>query len=81
MTGKNMFDLSGRIAVVTGGGFGIGRSIAQGLAEFGANLVIADINEELAKETAELLSDSGYNSFAVKADVTKANEIEKNGDH
>lgn len=36
----SMFDLSGRVAVVTGGNSGIGRAIAEGLAEAGANIVI-----------------------------------------
>jgi NAD(P)-dependent dehydrogenase (short-subunit alcohol dehydrogenase family) len=76
MAGNNMFDLSGRTAVVTGGGFGIGRSICEGLAEFGANVAIADIDEEQARETAALLSKFGHRSLVIKTDVTKANEIE-----
>jgi NAD(P)-dependent dehydrogenase (short-subunit alcohol dehydrogenase family) len=76
MTGKNMFDLTGRVALVTGGGFGIGRSICEGLAEFGADVVVADINEELAQETVSLLGRFGHGSLALKTDVTKTEEID-----
>ena len=76
MTEKNMFDLTGRVALVTGGGFGIGRSVCEGLAEFGADVVVADINEELAQETASLLDRFGHGSLALKTDVTKTAEID-----
>ena len=42
----NMFDLKGKTALVTGGAKGIGLAIAEGLGEAGANVIIADINEE-----------------------------------
>ncbi len=75
MSGSNMFDLSGRVALVTGGGSGIGRSMCEGLAEFGADVVIADLNEETAQETAGLLDRFGHRSMAIKVDVTKAAEV------
>jgi 2-hydroxycyclohexanecarboxyl-CoA dehydrogenase len=75
MATGNMFDLTGRTALVTGGGSGIGRSICEGLAEFGADVAIADLNEELAPETAGLLKRFGHSSSVMKVDVTKAMEI------
>ena len=45
-------DLTGRLAVVTGGAQGIGRSIVEALAEAGARLVIADLNPETGERTA-----------------------------
>jgi len=76
MAKSNMFDLSGRVAIVTGGGSGIGRSICEGLAEFGADVVVADINEENAKETTGLLEKFGNHSMALKVDVTKALDVD-----
>lgn len=75
MSGSNMFDLSGRVAIVTGGGSGIGRSMCEGLAEFGANVVVADLNEESAKETTGLLEKFGNRASAFKVDVTKSAEV------
>lgn len=72
----NLFDLTGRSALVTGGGFGIGRSICEGLAEFGADVCVADISEDTAKETVEIISKYGHRAIAVKADVTSSREVE-----
>lgn len=47
-----LFDLAGRVAIVTGGGGGLGRAIARGLADFGARVVVADLDVALAKEAA-----------------------------
>lgn len=73
---RNMFDLSGRAALVTGGGSGIGRSICDGLAEFGANVAVADLNEESAKETVEIISRFGHKTVAIKADVSNSEDVE-----
>ena len=48
-----LFDLSGQTAVVTGGGSGLGRDMALALAEAGANLVLPDVNGDLAEQAAE----------------------------
>jgi NAD(P)-dependent dehydrogenase (short-subunit alcohol dehydrogenase family) len=72
---KNMFDLTSRVALVTGGGFGIGRSICEGLAEFGADVAVADINEDTAKETAKIISRYGHHTIAIKVDVSNAQEV------
>ena len=76
MAEKNMFDLSGRVALVTGGGYGIGRSICEAMAEFGADVAIADINEELAKETSGLLTKFGHRTLAIRADVSDSRAID-----
>jgi len=72
----HMFDLTGRVALVTGGGFGIGRSICDGLAESGADVVVADINEETAQETAGIISKYGHRVMPIKVDVSRAAEVE-----
>ena len=61
---------------MTGGGFGIGRCICEGFAEFGADVVVADVNEETARETVELISRYGHRATAVKVDVANAQEVE-----
>jgi NAD(P)-dependent dehydrogenase (short-subunit alcohol dehydrogenase family) len=64
--------LKDRVAIVTGAAEGIGKAIALAFAEEGAKVVIADINYELAKETA---AEIGGDATAVKADVTKWDEV------
>jgi NAD(P)-dependent dehydrogenase (short-subunit alcohol dehydrogenase family) len=67
--------LSDRIAVVTGGGGGIGAATARLFAEQGAQVVIADIDAELAQLTAEQISASGGSAFAAVTDVRDAGQV------
>lgn len=64
--------LDGRVAIVTGGGRGIGRGICEVLAREGASLVVADIVMENAKQTAADLRAAGAKAVPVHCDVTKA---------
>jgi NAD(P)-dependent dehydrogenase (short-subunit alcohol dehydrogenase family) len=63
-------DLAGKVAIVTGGAGGIGRVYCRALAEAGAAIAVADLNEEGAKEAAKDLTDDGYSAIGVKLDVT-----------
>ncbi|GAB4555192.1 MAG: SDR family NAD(P)-dependent oxidoreductase [Anaerolineae bacterium] len=72
---KNYLDFSGRVAVVTGAASGIGRATALGLADYGANIVCADINLAGAEETAQTIHDLGQRGIAVQCDVSKPNEV------
>jgi len=74
---KNLFDLTDKIAIVTGGGSGLGRSNALALAKAGANVVIADIVHENAQKVMEEIIDLGGNSICVKVDITKKQELEE----
>jgi len=65
--------LNNKIALVTGAGSGFGRGIAARFAEEGAKLVVADINEESAKNVAGEIGDS---AIAVVADVSKNSDVE-----
>ncbi|MBD2844344.1 SDR family oxidoreductase [Paenibacillus sp. IB182496] len=66
-----MKELTGQVAIVTGAGGGIGRSIARRLAAGGASVAVVDLNEAAARETSELLAVSeGQQHGAYELDVT-----------
>jgi NAD(P)-dependent dehydrogenase (short-subunit alcohol dehydrogenase family) len=67
--------LSDRIAVVTGGGGGIGAATARLFADQGAQVVIADVDAELAQLTAEQITASGGSAFATVTDVRDAGQV------
>jgi 2-dehydro-3-deoxy-D-gluconate 5-dehydrogenase len=71
MPTTNLFDLSGRVAVVTGGNGGIGRSIAMGLAQAGAAVAVFARNEEKNERVMGELQAMGVRAFAVRVDVTE----------
>lgn len=65
-----MIDLSDKVAVVTGGAQGIGRAIVEALAEQGAHVVVADLQEAKAQALAEeITASTGRRAIAVKVDV------------
>ncbi len=67
--------LAGKVAIVTGGGRGIGRAISLDLAAEGANVVIADLNLEDAQSTAKEVTALGRKALPFKADVTSSREV------
>ncbi len=70
MKNSKMFDLSGKVAMVTGGNTGIGRGIAVGLAEAGASVAILARNEERNRDTLAALEKIGIPAMALKLDVS-----------
>ena len=66
---SQLFDLSGKVAVVTGGGQGIGKGIAARLAEAGAAVLVADINLPAAAQTAQELKSLGHRVAAIHSDA------------
>jgi NAD(P)-dependent dehydrogenase (short-subunit alcohol dehydrogenase family) len=69
-------DLSNRVAIVTGAGRGIGRRIAQALAENGARVVVADLDPDWAESAVREISEAGHEAMAVEVDVTKSDSIQ-----
>ena len=72
-----MFSLSGKIALVTGGARGLGRADCLALAEAGARIVAADVNETGAENTAEQARAFGVDAMAVKVDVRDRADVAK----
>ncbi len=73
-----LFDLSGKVAIVTGGNGGIGLGMAQGLAQAGADIVVLGRNAEKSQSAAKLLQDqTGVRTLVVTADVSRPDDVER----
>ncbi|MAG29783.1 MAG: gluconate 5-dehydrogenase [Deltaproteobacteria bacterium] len=77
MNTPQLFDLTGRTALVTGGGRGIGESLAIGLAEAGADVVIASRKLAACERVAAAIEAKGRRAWAFSADVSKLSDIER----
>jgi 2-deoxy-D-gluconate 3-dehydrogenase len=73
----SLFDLTGRVAIVTGGNGGIGLGMAKGLAEAGASVAIAARNEEKSAAAAEILHGLGTRILALPLDVKDKGSVER----
>ena len=69
--------LEGKVALVTGGSSGIGRASALAFAREGAKVVVADVQVKGGEETVRMIKDTGREAIFVKADVSKASDVEK----
>ena len=69
------FSLAGRTALVTGGGTGIGKALAVGFAEAGADVVVCGRTQATLDDTAAAIEAAGQRALALTADVTKADEV------
>ncbi len=72
----DLFKLDGKVAIVTGGGQGIGRGYAHALAQAGADVVIADINDLTGNHVCQEIAEYGRGSMYVRCDVRKKDQVE-----
>jgi NAD(P)-dependent dehydrogenase (short-subunit alcohol dehydrogenase family) len=73
---REKYDLAGRVAVVTGGGQGIGLASAQALGEAGAKVIVADLLPDRAENAVQELGQLGLAAAAVAVDVTKSDQVD-----
>jgi len=72
---RNLFDLSGRVALVTGAGVGFGEAISVGFAEFGCDIAASDLDLENPQRTAERVRKTGRRALALKANVAVPGDV------
>ncbi len=72
---NELIDLTGKTAIVTGGGKGIGQGIAVRLAQAGANVVIADMDDVAAAQVSQELANQGHKTAAYKVDVADESTV------
>jgi gluconate 5-dehydrogenase len=73
---RELFDLTGRSAIVTGGSRGIGKEMAEALAEAGASLMLCARRAEWLEETVNEFREKGFNAEGVVADVSQQEQVE-----
>jgi len=74
---QELFDLTGKVALVTGGGRGIGKFISRGLAEAGADVAMGSRKIQNCQEVAEELKKLGVRTLPVECDMAKVEDIER----
>lgn len=73
----SLFDLTGKVAVVTGGGDGIGKGCCEILAAAGASVVVSDLSPEKAEEVAHSINEAGGKAVATGCNVMQKEDLEK----
>src|SRR3990167_5408490 len=74
---SELTNLSSKAAIVTGGAKGIGYGISHRLAEAGAKVLVADVDEETAQKIAQELVDKGWVAEAIKIDVSSEEDVKR----
>jgi 2-deoxy-D-gluconate 3-dehydrogenase len=73
---QELFDLTGRVAIVTGGAGFLGQQFSEALSEAGAHIVVADINQKTADEFAEILNRKQGSAVGIGVDVTEPSSVQ-----
>ncbi|HZL90046.1 MAG TPA: SDR family oxidoreductase [Pirellulaceae bacterium] len=71
----SLFNLAGRVALVSGAASGLGRAMATALAQYGADLMLLDVNEEGLRYTAETIRGCGQRAAPIRCDVSNPEDI------
>ena len=77
MSSPDLFNLDGQVALITGGGRGLGRFIAEGLAGAGAEVIVASRKIDNCRAAAQAIRDAGGQASAMQADVSKPEDVER----
>ena len=77
MLSEKSFDLTGKVAWITGASYGIGFAIAKGLATYGARIAFNDINQDLVDKGLDAYREEGIEAFGYVADVTDENQMDE----
>ncbi|KWW11183.1 MULTISPECIES: SDR family oxidoreductase [Peribacillus] len=77
MNVKDLFDLTGKTAIITGGGRGLGEQIATGFAEAGANVVLCSRNKLACDEVALKIEGLGVRALSFKCDITNPSDVQE----
>jgi gluconate 5-dehydrogenase len=74
---KQLFDLSGRVAIITGGSIGLGRQMAEGMAEMGADVVLCARKQERCHQAAQEFELLNVNAMAIACDVKSQTSVQE----
>ena len=77
MAGNGIFDLTGKVALITGASRGLGRTFAEAMAEYGADVAVTGRDEAALAETMKLISRYSHRTLAIKADMTREDDIRR----
>ena len=77
MNVKQLFDLTGRVAIITGGSIGLGRQMAEGLAEMGAHVVLCARKQERNRQAAQETQHLGVKAIALTCDVRSQSSVQE----
>jgi NAD(P)-dependent dehydrogenase (short-subunit alcohol dehydrogenase family) len=75
MAQSSLFNLEGKVSLITGAGSGLGRIFCEAMAENGSQVICSDVNETWAQETARTIATTTMKPMIVKADVSRQDEV------
>ncbi|MFT5400825.1 MAG: dehydrogenase/reductase SDR family protein 4, partial [Gammaproteobacteria bacterium] len=74
---KPLFDLQGKVALISGASKGIGEAMARGLAEFGARVVVSSRKQAAVDEVAESIKAAGFEATGIAANIGRIDDIDQ----